>query len=646
MNENLEKEVKTLRPFTRFIYTIGELPTSYLMSMTYDEQLIWLCNYLTKTVIPTINNNAEAVKEVQDLVKELQDYMNNYFDNLDVQEEINNKLDDMAESGQLTEIIAEYLQLAGVLAFNNVNEMKNSNNLTNGSFVRTYGFYNYKDGGGAFYKIRNITNQDIVNNIDIINLNNYTNLIAELIYEDEINVLQIGCKNDNSEDISNIINYMTEKVNLYFPAGFYKIENPLVIKSNIRGNFFHRDNTYNILKDSVLMSSIISNENDLSKCVINLSNVNYGFEIKNINIKCNSNENGIYGYYEDANRINIKNISISNVHNANGIFLNSTNWISRLAYLENITIFGTNEIYASSTGIKIFNSGDIRMNNIEIIGCQTGINNNTSIIGNNFHIWCGCLQGEDQNDWWSRTNGIIINEGIFNNIYIDSAYLPIVGSNKQYCMINNLITMNDNSMSGSNKFDSSLTYNFKGTINNWTLYIDNRVLYPFSEDGIFTNVQMISRNDTHLFTVPKLYGSRYNSINYSFRNIPAENKLIEIAKIYCDNSSGVINLKCFHANQQYSEMQLNFINGNYDTVNVIKNIGTDNYYITKNKTNNIYTVYIDTHSNYNEWIGVTINKGIQMNSLNGIDLNIQLENGESYTPNKIDYDINTFNALI
>lgn len=109
MNEKLNIDVKTLRPFTKFIYTIGELPTSYLMSMTYEEQLIWLCNYLSQTVIPTINNNAEAVKEVQDLILKLQEYINNYFDNLDVQEEINQKLDNMALTGELGEYFAKYV---------------------------------------------------------------------------------------------------------------------------------------------------------------------------------------------------------------------------------------------------------------------------------------------------------------------------------------------------------------------------------------------------------------------------------------------------------------------------------------------------------------------------------------------------------
>ena len=115
--------VETLRPFTRMIATIGQIPTSYLISMSYEEQLIWLCNYLEKTVIPAIDNNAEALEEVQKLFIELKDYVDNYFDNLDVQEEIDNKLDEMAENGELAEIIAEFL------AFNVNNTLVNYMNL-------------------------------------------------------------------------------------------------------------------------------------------------------------------------------------------------------------------------------------------------------------------------------------------------------------------------------------------------------------------------------------------------------------------------------------------------------------------------------------------------------------------------------------
>lgn len=108
MNENIDTKVERLRPFTRFCMTIGELPTSYLMSMTYLEQVVWFTKYLQEKVIPAINNNATAVEEIQELFVELQNYVNTYFENLDVQEEINNKLDEMALDGTLAQIIEDY----------------------------------------------------------------------------------------------------------------------------------------------------------------------------------------------------------------------------------------------------------------------------------------------------------------------------------------------------------------------------------------------------------------------------------------------------------------------------------------------------------------------------------------------------------
>jgi len=102
MNNNINKEVITLPPFKRFCMTIGQLPSSYVETMTYYEAVTWLANYLEKTVIPAVNNNGEAVTE-------LQYYVQHYFDNLDVTEEINNKLDEMAEDGTLTNLIKGYV---------------------------------------------------------------------------------------------------------------------------------------------------------------------------------------------------------------------------------------------------------------------------------------------------------------------------------------------------------------------------------------------------------------------------------------------------------------------------------------------------------------------------------------------------------
>lgn len=630
-------------PFPFRVFCQKVIPLAFDESLSYLELLYSLLHYIKEVVIPAVNNNADAVTELQNLYNELKSYVDNYFENLDVQEEINNKLDEMAESGRLTDIIAQYLQLAGVLAFDNVNDMKNATNLVNGSIVKTLGFYSYNDGGGAFYKIRTITNQDNINNIDIFAITNSSDLIAELIHDKEINVLQIGCKNDNSTDISTIINYITEKADLFFPAGFYKVDNPLIIKSNIRGNFFHRDITYDIKKDSVLISNIqneLTGENNPTQCVLNISNVNYGFEMKNINIKCNSNENGIYGYYSSVNRINIKNVSVINVHNAHGIFINSEEWISRLVYLDNIFIYGTNEEYANSTGIKILSSGDNRVNNLEIMGCQIGLESYPLIYGDNWHIWTGPLQGHDENNWWAGTRGILVGEGILNNIYIDSAYLPIIGNNNEYIAISNLMTMNDNSMNGSDKYDSSVLFNFKGTITNWILNVDNRIKYVLGDKGKYSNINVISRDNNSLFNIVKLPGSRFHDISYGLLDIQAENKLIEIGKIYIEDNSDFVTLKIYHHRQQYYIIKLKFVNGFFDSYTMIEKVGNDDIYITNDKNNNIYTILIDCHSNYGEWINVTVERGSQLSTLNVIDLDIQ-----NYSPSKVDYNSNTMRLL-
>lgn len=107
-NLNELKPVGNLSPFARFCCTIGNLPSSYMVSLTYEEQLLWLCDYLKNTVIPAVNTNAEAVKELQELYVKLKDYVDNYFNNLDVQNEINNKLNEMAEDGTLAKIIEDY----------------------------------------------------------------------------------------------------------------------------------------------------------------------------------------------------------------------------------------------------------------------------------------------------------------------------------------------------------------------------------------------------------------------------------------------------------------------------------------------------------------------------------------------------------
>lgn len=56
-------------------------------------------------IIEKLNQTGEQTENLTNAFIELQNYVNNYFENLDVQDEINNKLDEMAEGGQLADII-------------------------------------------------------------------------------------------------------------------------------------------------------------------------------------------------------------------------------------------------------------------------------------------------------------------------------------------------------------------------------------------------------------------------------------------------------------------------------------------------------------------------------------------------------------
>ena len=172
-----------LRPFSRFCVTIGAIPPSIIQSLSYQEQLYRLIKFLRETVIPAIDNNAEAIEELQTKMIELQTYVDNYFNNLDVQEEIDNKLDDMAESGQLENIISAYLQSNAILSFDTVSAMKNGENIADGVYCRTFGKTTYNDGLGSLYKIREVTSADTVDEINLISITGSDTLIAEKIYQ-------------------------------------------------------------------------------------------------------------------------------------------------------------------------------------------------------------------------------------------------------------------------------------------------------------------------------------------------------------------------------------------------------------------------------------------------------------------------------
>ena len=186
-----KKEFFKLTPFKMQVIQSFPFIDADFDVLTNYELLCKVVDYLNKTV--------DNVNLLESDFKTLYDYVHDYFDNLDVQEEINNKLDDMAESGELTDMIAQYLGLAGVLAYNTVADMKTAENLVNGSIAKTLGYHSVNDGGSSQYKIRTITNNDTVDEMLIIALND-PNLVAELITKDIMTPEMLGAYGDGTHD--------------------------------------------------------------------------------------------------------------------------------------------------------------------------------------------------------------------------------------------------------------------------------------------------------------------------------------------------------------------------------------------------------------------------------------------------------------
>lgn len=323
-------EYKNLTPFKWFI-----LENFPFIEADFDALTNWqLFCKLGKEMNKIINSEnilGTQMENVTNAFIELQNYVNNYFDNLDIQEEVNTKLDEMAKSGELTQLITEYLNLRSLLTFNNIEEMKQATYLVNGSLCKTFGYNSNNDGGSAFYKVREISNKDVVDNITIIALN-AENLIAEYVsLDNKIYIKQFGAIEtenvDNSQAFIKALNYAkNNKIQEIILNGTFYINNTVSI-----------NNLENI---TIKNGKILVHEID--EILNNDFNIFYFIEPKNIVIK-------------NINVIEINPVQRTRKLQVGGILLNKAeNCIVENCYMEN-TMSGI-MLNGNSNNCKILNN--------------------------------------------------------------------------------------------------------------------------------------------------------------------------------------------------------------------------------------------------------------------------------------------------
>lgn len=177
-------EYKKLTPFKWFVLENFPFIEADFDALT-DWQLFCKLGKEINKIINSQNVVGEQMEEVTNNMISLQEFVENYFDNLDVQDEINNKLNEMAESGELQNIINQYLQLAGIFTYNNIDEMKSAVNLTENSKCCVFGNKEINDGGFNFYNVKNSTSLDVDGKIVVkLNNNKYAIAVNQSIFQD------------------------------------------------------------------------------------------------------------------------------------------------------------------------------------------------------------------------------------------------------------------------------------------------------------------------------------------------------------------------------------------------------------------------------------------------------------------------------
>lgn len=373
-NLNELKPVGNLSLFTRFCCTIGNLPSSYMVSLTYEEQLLWLCDYLQNTVIPSVNTNAEAVKELQELYVKLKDYVDNYFENLDIQNEINIKLQQMIDDGTLQQIMNQFITNC-IASFDTVENLKNCDFLTNGSKAKTFGYHKLNDGGGASYFITNILPETHYGSITL------NNGLYAILNETEPNLKQFGAINSKSIDQAD---FLLEAINYC--------------------NYFNYDKL------------ILNGEYFINK-TINLSNLenliieNGTLYVHETDELLNTNFNILF--FNNCNNITINNIRIIETNpiarnrklKVGSIYFNACNYCKITnSYFENLMtsiIFDSitkNSLIDNNTILVNFQSQQFAQSAILIYSSQNNVISNNKIFGEYYDGTLSIFGGSSTNN--------------------------------------------------------------------------------------------------------------------------------------------------------------------------------------------------------------------------------------------------------
>lgn len=288
---------------------------------------------------------------LQDAFNDLKSYVQDYFKNLDVQDEINNKLDNMINSGEMDAIFAKYFSIK--IPVLNVSKMIEIDNPVIGTYYSTLNYYENDNVESIFIVVENSENAFCIESKNGLFFKNISPAYVE----------KYGVKPNNSESavlnttiLSNMLNILKNAI--FNPSNEYYFTTVKIPRS-ISVDF----NNAKIHCVSIIIDNTPRDDHDICSYV------------KNCVLYC-SGDTGIK--MTNALRVTIENIMFMDF-NIGIDFISGYECI-----FKNIRAIGNNK---NQIGIKV-NGGDSHFYDIQMLNVYKALEINSGInFFTNIHCW-------------------------------------------------------------------------------------------------------------------------------------------------------------------------------------------------------------------------------------------------------------------
>ena len=143
--------MNTLKPLPSFCGNlINSFPSVFVEGMSYEEMLLKIQGALN-SVIDSQNSTIENVNELEGDFITLKKYIDDYFNNLDVQDEINLKLDELVSNGTMSSLLKPLVgDWSAPIIVNSTSEMSDKNKiyiLSTDGFIYQWDGQSWKNSG-------------------------------------------------------------------------------------------------------------------------------------------------------------------------------------------------------------------------------------------------------------------------------------------------------------------------------------------------------------------------------------------------------------------------------------------------------------------------------------------------------------------